>query len=402
MKLIERYILRKATITSLIILGSLSGVVWIVQALREIDIISANGQTITTFFAMTSLAVPNLIVAIIPVALLLATIQTINTMNSNSELVVLSASGLSNWRVAKPMLILALVASLLTGLVGHIVSPLSLLKLRHFITEMRADLVSIVVREGTFNSIEEGLTFHIANRGAGGVLYGVLISDDREDDISIIYLANEGYVTRNEAGSFMLLKEGEIQQTSRKDGSVTLVRYDSYVFDLSSFSGVSKVKPQKAKERLTSELLIPDQRDPVYLRNPGRYRSQIHERFSEMLWPFAYVFVVLAFAGQARSSRQSYATSITAAAVTVVVMRAFAFSAISALKSNPYAVYYVYALPSICIVFGAWFVFANKPATLPKALMDRIDIVNGKISEKFEVLILRYRQYQRRRAGVKA
>ena len=400
MKLIERYILKKMTLTTLLILGSLSGVVWIVQAIREIDIIATNGQTILTFLSMTSLAVPNLVVAIIPVALLLAAIHTINTMNGNSELVVVSASGFSNWRIAKPMLILALIASLLTGIVGHVVSPWSLVKLKEYITEMRADLVSLIVREGAFNGIDDGLTFHVAQRGAGGILKGILISDDREEDVSTIYSAKDGFVTRTELGSFMLLKDGEIQQTNLEDGSVTLVRYQSYVFDLSSFSGETTTKPQRPKELMTWDLISPDPNDPAFQRSPGKYRSQLHERFSEMLWPFAYVMIVLAFAGQARSSRQSHSASIATAAICVVVAKGFGFSAVNGLKTDPLAVYFVYGLPLSCIFFGAWFVIANRPAELPKTYSDKLDQMVGRFTNTVDVWIAQYRQYQRRRAGV--
>ncbi|MEM7216080.1 MAG: LptF/LptG family permease [Pseudomonadota bacterium] len=400
MNLIERYIFRKAGIAGIVILLSLTGVVWIVQALRQIDVVTANGQTILTFLSLTTLAVPNLILAIIPIALLLSTIHTINTMNSNSELVVVSASGSSNWRISKPLLVLALICSLFTGLMGHFLSPISLQKFRDFVTEMRADLVSVIIREGTFNTIEKGLTFHIAKRGAGGILYGVLISDDRDENISIIYSANEGIINRNSNGSFLKLKDGEIQQTNRQDGTVTLVRYQSYIFDLSSFSGNIYAKPKRAKERLTSELLNPDPNDPVYKSNPGRYRSQLHERFSEMLWPFANVAMILAFAGQARSSRQSFATSITAAAISVIVARGLGFSALSALKADPGAVIQVYALPCVCILFGTYFIVTNKPASLPKSLSDRLDRMYGKISSYIEAFQERQRQHRRRRAGV--
>ena len=120
MKLIERYIFFKAGEVTLIILVALVGVVWIVQALREIDIITSNGQTITTYLTITLLVVPNLALAIIPVALMLAAINTINSLNSNSELVVVSASGCSNWTIAKPLLILALLCSLFTLSLIHI------------------------------------------------------------------------------------------------------------------------------------------------------------------------------------------------------------------------------------------------------------------------------------------
>ncbi|MCB1429049.1 MAG: LptF/LptG family permease, partial [Nitratireductor sp.] len=180
MKLIERYIFKRAGAAALITLGSLAGVVWIIQALKELDVITNKGQTIIAYLALTTLAIPMLLLAVIPIGLLLATVFTVNTMNGNSELVVVNASGASSWVLAKPLLILALICSLFTGLVGHFVSPWSLVTLKVFATEMRADLVSILVREGEFTKIEDGLVFHVAKREAGGVLSGILISDERE------------------------------------------------------------------------------------------------------------------------------------------------------------------------------------------------------------------------------
>jgi len=403
MSLIERYIFRKAASATLIILGSLAGVVWIIQALRGIDVINSNGQSILAYLQLTTLAVPNLLVAIIPIALLLSTISTINSMNSNTELVVVTASGCPNWTIAKPLIILAFLCSMFTGLVGHVVSPFSLIKLKEYVTDMRADLVSVLIQEGTFNKIGDGLTFHVTARKPGGVLSGILISDERDSETSLIYSAREGILSRTDTGSFLQLTDGEIQQTSRKDDSVTLIKYQSYIFDLSSFSGdqTDKENSFKAKERTTFELFNPDPNDRYYQRFPGRYTSEIHERFTEMLWPFAYVFMILAFAGQARSNRQSFSSSITAAALSVVIARGLGFSAIDAVKVDPSAVYFVYILPLACIAFGAWFIARNRPATLPKAAIDRIEKNNEFIAGKYRELAEKYRLFRRRMAGVK-
>lgn len=403
MSLIERYIFQKAASATLVILGSLAGVVWIIQALKGIDIINTNGQTIFAYLSLTTLAVPNLLVAIIPIALLLSTISTINAMNTNTELVVVTASGCSNWTIAKPLIILAFLCSLFAGIVGHVISPLSLIKLKSFVTEMRADLVSILIQEGSFNKIDKGLTFHISERNAGGILTGILISDERDEDTGLIYTAKEGFLTRSDQGSYLKLKDGEIQQINRKDDSITLINYQSYIFDLSSFSGggSKETGDLKAKERTTFELFNPTPDDSYYKKYPTRYTSEIHERFSEMLWPFAYVFMILAFAGQARSNRQSFSASITAAALSVVIARGMGFSAVSSIRTDPNAVYLVYFLPVACIIFGAFFIISNRPASLPKPVVDIIDKYNVTLISKFEHLYNRYKLFRRRLAGVK-
>jgi lipopolysaccharide export system permease protein len=402
MKLIERYIFKRAGVAALVTLGSLAGVVWIIQALKELDVITTKGQTVIAYLALTTLAIPMLLLAVIPIALLLATVFTVNTMNSNSELVVVNASGASSWILAKPMLVLALLCSIFTGIVGHFISPWSLMSLKIFATEMRADLVQVIIREGAFTKVEDGLVFHVARREPGGVLSGLLISDEREAGKSIIFTAAKGFVSRDGENAYLLLKDGEIQQRNADGGNLTVIKYESYLFDLSTFAAKIELGDVRPKERTTPELLNPDPDDRYYREKPGLYRSQIHERFSEMLWPFAYVIVMLAFAGHARSNRQSHGSAIGAGMLVATMLRGLAFSAVSATKTDPAMVWLVYALPLSGIAGGTWMLVRGRPVSLPKTWQDRIDAATqtarGKITEAGE----RYLAWRRRMAGVRA
>jgi len=402
MKLIERYIFRRAGVATLVTLGSLAGVVWIIQALKELDVITTKGQTIIAYLALTTLAIPMLLLAVIPVALLLATVFTVNSMNANSELVVVNASGASSWVLAKPLLTLALLCSLFTGLVGHFVSPWSLMALKIFATEMRADLVQIIIKEGTFTQVDSGVVVHVAKREAGGVLSGLLISDEREPGKSVIFTASRGYVTKKDGGSYLLLREGEIQQREATSDNVTVIAYDSYIFDLSSLAAKVELGDIRPKERTTPELLSPDPNDKYYQERPGLYRAQVHERFSEMLWPFTYVIVILAFAGYARSNRQSHGSAIGSGMLVVTLLRGSAFSAVSALKSDPSAVSLVYALPLAGIIGGGWMLARSRPLVLPQKMQARIDRNNEIVRQKGQELIDRYVAWRRRLAGVRS
>lgn len=402
MRLIERYIFQRAGIAALVTLGSLSGVVWIIQALKELDVITNKGQTVIAYLALTTLAIPMLLLAVIPIALLLATVFTVNTLNSNSELVVINASGASSWILAKPMLILALLCSLFTGIVGHYISPWSLLTLKVFATEMRADLVQVIIREGAFTAVDDGLVFHVAKREAGGVLSGILISDEREPGKSTLFTAAKGYVSRQGDTAYLLLKDGEIQQRSADKDAITVIRYQSYLFDLSTFAAKIEIGDIRPKERTTPELLNPDPEDRYFKERPGLYRAQIHERFSEMLWPFTYVLVMLAFAGQARSNRQGHGSAIGAGMLTATLLRGLAFSAVSSLKSDPSAVFIVYALPLAGMAGAAFVLYRGKPIALPKAMQDRIDRSTKAFRQRVGDIKERYFAWRRRMAGARA
>src|SRR5579871_2717452 len=104
---IERYIFRTAGVAFLTGLIALTGVIWITQALRQIDLLTSKGQTILVFLMMTALALPSLVAIIAPVALFAGTIYTLNKLNGDSELVVMSAAGISPARLLRPLAILS-------------------------------------------------------------------------------------------------------------------------------------------------------------------------------------------------------------------------------------------------------------------------------------------------------
>ena len=114
---IERYLFRTATTASVSGLVVLTGVVWVTQALRQIDLITSKGQTILIFLMMTGLALPSLVAIIAPVALFAGILYTLNKLNGDSELVVMAASGVSPLRLLRPM-------ALLSGLVFAVVAAL--------------------------------------------------------------------------------------------------------------------------------------------------------------------------------------------------------------------------------------------------------------------------------------
>lgn len=374
MNLLERYIFGKALFSFLAVLFSLSGVIWIIQALTRIDIISSNGQTLFAYFSITLLAVPGLLLAIIPIALLLSAAHTINHLNANSELVVVTAAGASNKIIVKPFIVLALLSSIVAGGVGHVVMPSSLTLLKKFVSDMNADLISLVVREGEFNSVERGLMFHIARRNADGSLGGILVVDNREEGKENIYIARKGIVVRSKDGNFLQLRDGQIQQKTIKTEQSSTVKFTSYAIDMASITNKkASSNSRRPKEVTTIGLFNPDPNNTYFKKQPHKFKIEIHERFSEMLWPFANVIMLLAFAGQARSSRQGHGSAIFSASMLLLALRAGSFGAQNYANSNAIGIYFMYLLPLIGIVYGTWYIAQNQLASIPKWLRPAVD-----------------------------
>ena len=79
-----------------------SATLWVTQVLRELDVVTAKGQAIWVFLLMTVLALPALVQIVAPIAFLVATIVTLNSLTTDSELPVISAAGASRQRGQPP------------------------------------------------------------------------------------------------------------------------------------------------------------------------------------------------------------------------------------------------------------------------------------------------------------
>jgi len=112
MDLFSRYIFRQAAGSFLLILITLTAIVWLATALSRLELLTAQGQTVIVFLKMTLLVLPNLFALIAPNAFLLSCLYTLNRLNGDSELIAMTASGTPIWRFAMPLITLAALVSL--------------------------------------------------------------------------------------------------------------------------------------------------------------------------------------------------------------------------------------------------------------------------------------------------
>jgi len=148
MSSIDTYTVRMTLLSFLIVLVSLTGVIWMTQALRGIDLMTGQGQSILVFLGITGLAIPLLAMVIAPIALLIAVMHTLNRLATDSEIIVMNAAGLSPWRFLRPFLIATLLVSLLVSFLSIYFVPKCLRALRHWQAEIGADVLTNILRPG--------------------------------------------------------------------------------------------------------------------------------------------------------------------------------------------------------------------------------------------------------------
>lgn len=379
MNRVERYIFRQAAASFLASLAILTTLVWLTQALRNFDLMTSQGQTVVIFMIITSLALPTLIIVIAPFALFLSAMWTLNRLNSDSELVVMSSAGLSNMSLARPFMILAVGTALLIGFATIYAQPASLRELRYWLTQVRADLISKIVREGQFTTVEGGLTFHVRERLSNGTLLGIFVQDARASDETFTYIAERGQIVDSNPGTFLVLEKGSVQrQRIDGNGDAAIVVFERYAFDLSQFTAEQNVTSYKPRERYTSELLTTAPDDPQYVAAPGRFRSELTDRFVAPLYPVAFMLIALASLGQARTTRQGRGVAIATAIACVVALRVAGFAALSASVQSVAGTVLSFFLPLAAGAIALAVIAGWIRPTVPRAVTDLLSEIQSR------------------------
>ena len=380
---IDGYIVRTTFGAFIMVLASLTGVIWITQALRGIDLMTSQGQTILVFIGITGLIIPLLVLVIAPIALLIAVAHTLNKMSTDSEIIVMNAAGMSPWILFRAFMMVALAVSLIVGSISAYFAPKGLRMLRDWLTEVRANVVSTIVQPGRFTSIESGVTIHIRERRNNGQLMGIFLDDRRNPAERVTVLAEVGELIDNDKGTFLVLQKGIVQRHETNQRDPAMVVFDRYAFDLSQFAGGPQAVKYSIRERYLWQLLFPDPKDPFYIEQPGQFRAELHDRLVAPLYPLAFVVIAFAYLGAPRTTRQSRTMSMIGAVSGVALLRLIGFASTVFGASAPWMLWMQYVALAAAVTFGYFVIRTGLIIEPPAFLTNWITALTERIAQRF-------------------
>jgi lipopolysaccharide export system permease protein len=376
---IDRYIFRTTLASFALVLVSLTGVIWITQALRGIDLMTSQGQTILTFLGVTSMIIPVLVLIIAPIALMIAISHTLNKLATDSEIIVMNAAGLSPFRLFLPFVYATVVVAILVAFIAAYLAPDGMRRLKQWDAEITADVLANILQPGRFTQLDQNLTIRVRERQPGGVLVGIFVDDRRNPDERVSIVADHGTVLNNATGSFLILEDGNLQRFEAGKRDPALVAFGRYAFDMSKFSNHGRDVTFGIRERYLWELLSPAPNDPVYVQLPGQFRAEVHDRFMAPIYPFVFAALTFAFLGTPRTTRQSRNFSITCSIVAVFGLRIAGFACSVITVKSPMAPLVQYFMLAAGIGVSLWIILSGTVVEPPAALIEAISKSNARL-----------------------
>lgn len=376
MRTITRYILRQLVIGTLLVSAGLALILWLTQSLRLVEMIIGKGLGLGTFISMTMLLMPGFLVIVLPIALFAVILFTYNRLNGDRELVVMRAVGLGPFALARPALALAAALTAVGFALTLWAAPVSVEAFREMRWKVRNDLTSVLVQEGAFTELDEGLTVYVRETGPDDALMGILIHDRRDPSEEVTVMAARGALVQAETGPRILLENGSRQAVTAGTGQMQLLYFDRHVMEFGDLGGEAGPRYRDARERGMKELLTLTESSELPDSEIRKFRVEAHQRLASPVNALSFALIALAAVLTGPFNRRGNGRRIAGAVAALVGAQSLGLAAINAATGTTALIPLIYVaavLPGLLalgVLLRATFAGSGAAAAPPRAVAE--------------------------------
>ena len=284
---------------------SITFIVWIVQAVNFLDLVSDDGHSLNVYFYYISLNLPKIFSKTIIFVFFISIFYIINKYHNSNELLVFWSNGIKKIHFINFILRFSILFLILQLILNLFVVPKSQNLGRIFIKESNIDFLPKLISEKKFINIFKNLTIFVEEYKKNGDLIKVYISEKIDTDISKIIVAQKGKIIKKDKKYVLRLFNGGI--TNINKNNTFSLNFSETDYDLSNFSTktVTKSKIQELdsailfncvkdillKENLDKNSVIANPEDEsCHLRTVQSISEELYKRF---ILPFYTLIISL-------------------------------------------------------------------------------------------------------------
>ncbi len=352
-----RYMLRQLLWPLFFAVLVVSGIIWMSQSLRFVDLVLNRGLPAYNMFYLAFLVLPMFSSVFLPIILFGVVVFAYTKMNQDSELVVWRGCGKGPMSLAAPALAAATLVMALCYAVNLYSMPTAYHEFKELQSSIRKNYSEILLREGAFNDVGATLTIYVRERAANGELRGLLVHDRRKGDNPVTMMAERGALVRTDSGPRVVMVKGNRQTIKKDEDKLSILFFDRYTLDLSTTSTRSRERWRQPRERYLHELFS--------INTTGRYgainweqRLQFyaegHQRIATPLLAIAFALMALAALLTGDFNRRGLALRISVVTGAMLIVQALSTMLYHLAGKTMVAVPFMYLLPVASIGVSLW------------------------------------------------
>ncbi len=300
-KIIFRKLSNEIFIFFLVSSLALTLIVWVIQAVNFMDIVTEDGHSFRVYFNYTVFSLPKLFSQLLPFVFFLSVFYTINNYEEKNQLLVYWTHGVTKKEFINKVIKFSLIFLAIQLLLKVIIVPHTNNESRSFIRASTMDFFPNLIKPKKFIDTVENLTIFVDSKNKEGNYQNIILKDTSTANNIQTIIARTGEIVSRDGRKILLLNNGQIIQTNSKK-EITTFNFKQTQFDLSKYS-TKTTKTPKIQELETAKLL----RCALYLFN--NFESElriknltceksflvniIQELFKRIYLPFYIILITL-------------------------------------------------------------------------------------------------------------
>jgi len=365
---LQSYFLRETLRPLVLTAVVMAALALLTQSLSSLDLVIENRAGLIAFLKITSLTLPQLLSIILPFAVFVAVAFAVQRLQSDNEVMVAYAGGMTRWQLISPVLQVVSYAVLLNLILNLFIQPLAFRSMRETIYEVRSDLASAMIRPGEFVSPALNLTIY-AEELNNGIMSDVFIYDGRDQEKPTILLARTGaFANVTEQPSITL--NNASRQTLSADGVLEFLEFSSTSFELTGVIEPQGILLYKFSDRYIGELFAPNPTDFWEIQHAKDLIAEGHYRLSSPLYNYALCLLALVALLGGEFNKLGYGRRLIAFGVLALVVRLVGFSLNTAAADTAALNILQYAMPILVSIVCFWALFKPKPTPVVHPKME--------------------------------
>ena len=354
MKIVTTSILKQMALGFIMITAGLLMIVWLSQSLRLLDMLLNSKASAVLFIRLTMLVVPGYLSIISPLALFAVTLFTYNRMISDRELVILRATGMSPMQLARPVFLTGLFFTVVGFYISLVVVPNSVANFRELRWKIQNDVSHLLIQENEFNNIASGITVYLHKKNETGTLEGILLNDNRSSKSKVTLLSEKGPIAYKDGAPVISMQKGSRQERSVKNDRLSILFFDAYRLDFSSFSKKSAGRSKNPGEMSLRDLLASTPESVNDVKTYRRFHIEAHKRLAYPFYNLSFMLVAAVGLLTGAFNRRGHGARVTMTVLSMALLQIVILAVENLAMKNLAVVpliYFLAFLPVVVCVF---------------------------------------------------
>ena len=248
---LAHYFIQEFLKNYLSILFAFGLIIWITQAVRLLDLISEDGNSISTYFLYILSTLPKIISRISIIIFFISFVATIAKFEDNNELKALWFSGVDKKKFIYYLIKFSILLLFVLILVRLFMVPYFSNYSRYLLLNSGIGSIAPLIKYNNFNNPLKKITIYVGKKNQINELEDVILFENNAEKSKTI-IAKSGVIINENNKNLLVLINGSIQEENN-NRKISIIDFDKITLDLNQYSKKT-VDYYKFQEILTFEL----------------------------------------------------------------------------------------------------------------------------------------------------